>query len=199
MPLGLLTSPILADFLMAPVDHRIGRMCELQNLAYSRFVDDLTISAGYPIDSGTACELIKKILKEYGFRTNPEKDHTGRMSPETAIAKLYIRRGRPDVTPAYLALVKSQLETGSCLSRGREITAPYYTANQILGRIHFIAWVNPGRKRELLRAFRAIDWKAVEQEAAARNLVAVKKQLVKKADFERQQICAQPTPVSTRH
>ncbi len=196
MPLGLLTSPILADCLMAPADYRIGRMCELQDLAYSRFVDDLAISGRYPIDSGTACELIKKILKGYGFRTNPEKDRTGRTSPDTAIAKLYIRRGRPDVTPQYLALVKSQIETASALSRGCEIAAAYYTADQILGRIHFIAWVNPGRKRELLRAFHAIDWEAVEQEATARGLVALKKQLIKKAEFERQRTRALPVPIS---
>jgi RNA-directed DNA polymerase len=195
MPLGLLTSPILADCLMAPVDHRIGRMCELQDLAYSRFVDDVAVSGRYPIDSGAACELIKKILKEYGFCTRPEKVHTERMSPKTAIAKLYYRRGRLDVTPEYLALVRSQIETASALSRGCEITAPYYTANQILGRVHFIAWVNSGRKRELLCAFRTIDWEAVEREAASRGLVAFKKQLVKKAEFERRPTCAIPVPV----
>jgi hypothetical protein len=70
---------------------------------------------------------------------------------------------------------------------------PYYTTNQIRGRIHFVAWVNPGRKRELLRAFLAIDWQAVQKEAAARGLVAAKKTLVRKADFDLQQADAQPT------
>ena len=184
-PLGLITSPILADCLMGPADRRIGRMCEQLELAYSRFVDDITMSGGYPIDSGSARDLVRKVLRDYGFETNPQKERTGRMSEENAITKLYVKRGRLDVTRAYLTEVRSQLDTAAILARGGEIAAPYYTAAQILGRIHFIAWVNPGRRHELIRLFRSIDWKGVEAEAGARGLVRVRKRLVKKTDFER--------------
>ena len=109
MPLGLITSPILADCLMAPADRRIGRMCEQDGLVYSRYVDDITISSGYPVDSGSYPDLVRKILRGYGFTTHNE--YAGRMSAEIPITKLYPRRGRLDVTPAYLAQVKAQLET----------------------------------------------------------------------------------------
>jgi len=184
MPLGLITSPILADCLMERADRRIGRMCEGCGLVYTRYVDDITISGRFPIGSGSFRELVRKILGEYGFRTNSKKEGIGRLSEEKRITKLCVRRGRLDVAREYLAQIRSQLEAAGRLARGGAFAEPYYTDAQIFGRIQFIAWVNPGRRRDLIRAYRAIDWKAVEREAAARGLVQVRKRLVRKAEFQ---------------
>ena len=58
LALGLMTSPILADCLMMRVDQRIGGMCRKNKLVYTRFVDDITISGSFPIDSGSFPELV---------------------------------------------------------------------------------------------------------------------------------------------
>jgi len=201
MPLGLITSPILADCLMERADRRIGLMCERSGLVYSRYVDDITISGSYPVHSGSYPKLVAQILREYGFRTNPRKEGMGPIS-ESRITKLCIRRGRLDVSPEYLAEIASQLKNAALLSRAVNTAGPYYTPSQILGRIQFVAWVNPGRRRALMRVYRSIDWRAVEREAAARGLVRLRKGLVKKADFEKPGVGtlglmhADPAPVS---
>jgi len=185
MPLGLITSPILADCLMEPSDRRIGRMCEQHELVYSRYVDDITISGRYPIVSGSYPTLVTMILGEYGFRTNPIKEDKGRLSEGKRITKLCVKRGRLDVSREYLAEINAQLESAASLGGGGggESTGAYYTSGQIYGRIRFIAWINPGRRRELMRKYRSIDWKAVEEEASARGFVQVRKRLVKKSQI----------------
>jgi hypothetical protein len=185
MPLGLITSPILADCLMERADRRIGRMCERSGLIYTRYVDDLTISSAYPVESGSYPKLISKILCDYGFKTNPTKEDMGRLSEGKRITKLCVKRGRLDVSPEYLASIRSQLENAAVLARGGDLDEPYYTPAQIHGRIQFVVWVNLGRRRELMRAYRSVDWEAVEREALARGLVQVRKRLVKKLHFER--------------
>jgi len=184
MPLGLITSPILADCLMKPADHRIGRMCEQHELVYSRYVDDITISGRYPVDSGSHPKLVTRILAEYGFRTNPNKEDKGRLSEEKCITKLCVRKGRLDVSREYLAEIRAQLERAALLGQGGESPGTYYAPSQIFGRIQFIAWVNPGRRHGLMRKYRSIDWKAVEAEATARGLVRVRKRLIRKSQFE---------------
>ena len=83
---GLIASPILADRLMAGPDRRIGAMCDKLGresgsaVPYTRFVDDLTISARFPIESGSTPRIVIEILRDYGFRINPEKHGFGRLS-----------------------------------------------------------------------------------------------------------------------
>jgi RNA-directed DNA polymerase len=57
LSLGLITSPILADCLMKPVDIRIGAMCKKHELIYTRFVDDITLSARFPVESGSFMKI----------------------------------------------------------------------------------------------------------------------------------------------
>jgi RNA-directed DNA polymerase len=59
LALGLITSPILADRIMLPIDKRIANMCTQQGLIYSRFVDDIIVSGTYPIISGSYPRLIR--------------------------------------------------------------------------------------------------------------------------------------------
>ena len=184
MPLGLITSPILADCLMKPADRRIGRMCEQHELVFSRYVDDIGISGRYPVDSGSYPRLVTRILGEYGFSTNPNKEDKGRLSEEKHITKLRVRRERLNVSREYLAEIRAQLESAALLSQGGDSTGAYYAPCQIYGRIRFIAWVNPGRRHELMRKYRSINWKSVEAEAKARGLVQVRKRLVRKSQFE---------------
>jgi RNA-directed DNA polymerase len=176
---GLITSPILADCLLSTSDKRIARMCENDGIVYTRYVDDITLSATYPIESGSYPKLVVRILKASGFDVNVSKEDKGRLSEGKSITKLRLRRGKLDVRPAYLAEIRSQLEDAATLARGGECVGTYHTSGQILGRIQFIAWINPGRRRELMRLYRAVSWQNVENEALRCGLVALRKRAVK--------------------
>jgi hypothetical protein len=180
---GLITSPILADCLMSNADMRIARMCARSGLVYTRFVDDITISGLYPVDSGSFPKLVADVLKTCGFALNAQKEVKGRLSAQNYITKLRIKRGRLDVRPAYLAEIHSQLDDAARLSRGGEWTGTYHTCSQILGRIHYIGWINPGRRQQLMKRYKSIPWKKVEEEARARGLVAQRKVAIRKPAF----------------
>jgi hypothetical protein len=178
---------MIADRLMAGPDRRIGRLCDKLSEAssspviYTRYVDDLTISAKFPIESGSTPKLVLKILKGYGFEVNPDKSHVGRLSDVRArVTKLRIHRGKVDVSPEFVALVDRQIRDSALLAAGQDAAGPYYTPQQIFGRIQFIGWVNEGRLGTLLRDYNLVDWERVESAALERGLVVCRKQLGRK-------------------
>ncbi len=181
LALGLITSPILADQMLTPVDRRIGAACNKAGLVYTRFVDDLTISGPYDLRHSGIPRLIGRILEEHGLAVNPQKNQFGRLADGISITGIRLsRRGRPDVKREYADEVKRQLQDARSLERGDHIERPYYTKGQIAGRIYFILWINPQRGRRLLHTYRKIRWSVVEAQARAQGLVVCRKQLTKR-------------------
>jgi RNA-directed DNA polymerase len=122
---------------------------------YTRYVDDITLSGSYPIVSGSFPKLLKEILNSCGFKLNIGKDDDGRFSDGKCITKLQINRGRVDVRPDYLAAIHLQISDAAILAKGGECAGPYYTAGQIRGRILFVVWINPSRRRGLMKRYRS--------------------------------------------
>ena len=186
---GLITSPILADYLMMWADKRIGAMCDRvpgdKPLVYTRYVDDLTISARFSIESGTFPKLVDQILKDSGFTVHPKKKACGPLTNQVKITKIRIHKGRPDIHPDYLADLKHQISKVGQLQHGGNWDGLYYTPDQILGRIHYVGWINPAHTPILMAAFKSFDWKKVECEAKLRGLERVRKKLVPKLEFDR--------------
>ena len=178
LDLGLITSPILADVILAKADRRIGAMCCKLGLVYTRFVDDITISGPFNVDSGSFPRLVAQILECYGFRLNKSKQELGRLSDGVAVTKLRVKRGRIDIGRDYLEGVKQQLSDALRLARGEDPVGPYFTASQLLGRIQYISWVNRGHRLQLLRAFQSIDWRLVHAEAVRRGLIVPQTMIV---------------------
>ncbi|NQT17454.1 MAG: RNA-directed DNA polymerase [Planctomycetes bacterium] len=182
LALGLITSPILADQVMGPIDERIGTACRKAKLVYTRYVDDLTISGPFDLHenkSGIA-GLVQRILNDHGFATNPSKNSFGRLADGVPITKIRVKRGHLDVRGEYVKELERQLADAASLANGGDFDGPYYTESQIRGRVQFVCWVNPGRKRELMRHFHVVPWDKVGQEAVRRGLVATKKVLMKR-------------------
>ena len=177
LALGLICSPILADQVLSRVDRRIGGACANEKLVYTRFVDDITISGAFNMEKAGFAKLIERILREDGFKANPKKHIYGRMSDDLTVTSLRERRGRLDVRREYVSELIRQLNDAASLSRNEKFEGPYYLPSQILGRVRFVSWVNPGRKRRLLKKYRSIKWKAVERHAREHNFVASRVQL----------------------
>ncbi|MCH8824517.1 MAG: RNA-directed DNA polymerase [Planctomycetes bacterium] len=163
LALGLITSPFLADQILHVVDHRIACACKKAGLVYTRFVDDITISGTYnlhPKKSGLA-KLVQGILADHGFEVNPNKTKSGRLDKDFEITKLRIKRGHTDVRQEYITELERQIKDARNLADGRPFEGPYYTRDQIAGRLNFVCWVNPGRRRSLKNKFRAVQWNNV--------------------------------------
>jgi RNA-directed DNA polymerase len=179
LALGLITSPFLADQVLMPVDRRIAGACQGAGLVYSRFVDDIAISGNFDLQESGFESLVRKILDQSGFIIQPEKIKYGSFSKGAEITKITIRNAHPDVRREFIAELERELQDAGRLGGGGQFTGPYFTRNQIAGRIQFVCWVNPSRRKRLLSSFYRVPWEKVELEADARGLVASKKTLVK--------------------
>jgi hypothetical protein len=168
---GFITSPILADRLFRPADERIVRLCVKHGLAYTRYVDDITISSPFSLEKSGIPMMIAKILAGTGFILNANKHNFGNMSEGTFILGLRMRRGkRPDVSAAYLDETARRLNKMIILGNGGEFTGPYYSRHELWGRLRYAIWVNKSRKPELTALWRSVDWKKVEAEADRRGV-----------------------------
>jgi len=180
LAVGLPTSPLLADQAMRDVDTRIHGACKIAGLTYTRFIDDLTISGQFDFVKSGFLDLVPRILEEHGFRINPKKCETGRLADRPLVTKLRIRDGRPDVGRDYIRKLIGQMEDAARLANGTRFVGPYFTSDQIYGRICFVRSIRWSRGRDLMRRFRSVPWSKVEAEARRRGLIASKKRLVPK-------------------
>ena len=180
LALGLVTSPLLADQVLCPIDRRIDAACKQAGLIYTRFVDDITISGPYDLGKSGFARLVEHILNEHGFVANPEKHEYGNRNDGYCITGIRIRRGRVDVAKDYAVELERKLDDAASLSRADEFVGPYLTYNQLRGKTQFVCWVNPARRFRLRRKLSSINWSQHRQEAKRRGLVAAKPKLVKK-------------------
>jgi RNA-directed DNA polymerase len=195
LALGLSTSPILADQLMSDVDVRIGAACEAAGLIYTRYVDDITISGGFDLAMGKAgiASLVGRILAAHGFAAKRSKYESER-NGQTTITGVRIKKGRLDVAKAYAAELDRQLADAASLADDGAFDGPYFTRSQILGRIQFVGWINPGRKRSLQGRFLKINWRNADDNAMTRGWVASRKRVqprsvAENAPSERLRLC----------
>lgn len=172
LALGLITSPFLAEQTLLEVDARIAAACGKAKLNYSRYVDDMTISGHFDLEKSGFSATVHSILQQHGFDMHPEKTHFGRLSDETPITRITVRRGHPDVRREYLAELERQLVDAANLANGHAFCGPYFSQSQIAGRVQFISWINPGRRRAILAKFNSVPWGKVAREAARQGLVA---------------------------
>jgi hypothetical protein len=174
----LVTSPFLAEQVLLPIDARLAAACRAAGLIYTRYVDDVTISGNFDLGRSGFETVVGQVLREHGFKMHPDKVNYGRLADETPITKIVARNGHPDVRREYLDELERQLDDANSLGRGGEFTGPYYTRNQIAGRVRFVCWINPGRRRQLSVKFGAVTWNQVSSEAVKRRLVVARKRLV---------------------
>lgn len=171
LALGLITSPILANQLLAQTDSRIGSLCERNGMSYTRFVDDISISAPFDLQNGGFAKLVERILNEAGFQVNRVKHRFGTLADGLPITKIRIVSGHPDVEREYVKKVWRELCDASRLCMGQDLRGVFQTQAQILGKIQFIAWVNPRRKRRFIQKYKSIHWSNHEEMARQRGIL----------------------------
>lgn len=178
LPLGFVTSPILADQAFRVVDKRLAAACKMVGLVYTRFVDDIAISGPFDLEKSGFKNLVDRIVTDHGFSLNPKKVKSGRVSKRITITGLEIHNGHPDVRQEFARELERQLTDAASLSVGGPFEGPYYTSDQIRGRLNFVRWINPVRARQLIKKFQAIDWDNVAKVAQDRGFVVQKKKLI---------------------
>ena len=72
LPAGAPTSPVISNFICLPLDKELLQFCQINQLCYTRYADDLTFSSDLSITREQILNIIA-LLKKHGFRTNKKK------------------------------------------------------------------------------------------------------------------------------
>lgn len=95
LPQGAVTSPALANLLFWRHEHRLVRKLANRQIAYSRFVDDITLSSETYLDDTSVARCIscvKGLLKSYGLRAKNAKTEVVRAGGRMAVTGLTITK-----------------------------------------------------------------------------------------------------------
>lgn len=179
VPLGLLTSPFLADRILRKIDIRINAACLQHSIRYTRFVDDIVLSANFDLRKSGFPQLIRKIVRSSGFKVNHTKDEYGDFQDGFVITGLHVRNGSIDVKSSFIRQVAHQIEIAEQLAVEKPVQGIFATKNQVQGRLHFIRFVAPDRHKHLFGRFNSVDWSKAFKVAEQRGLIGSKKKLIK--------------------
>ena len=169
LPQGAPTSPALSNLVMKNFDEHMGAWCEERGIAYTRYCDDLTFSADYPLVS--LSYKVSEMLSRWGFRVNEEKTKfiyrsscqrvTGLcVNEKVSVPSEYKRGLRQDVYYALrFGLEDSMRKSGKAeyFCDGNWDTERYLQS--LLGKINFVLQIEPQnryfseKKEELKRKF----------------------------------------------
>jgi len=178
LALGQITSPILAEAIFHDVDQRIAAVCKKMELVYTRYVDDICISGKFDLSESGIAATANSIVKEHGFRIRSSKDKYSSIDDECSITGVRIRRGRLDVIPNYLNELLEDIAEARRIAAGDLPTRLFYTKEQLWGRVQFVRWLNVGRSRSLLAAFRSVNWSDHRSESLLRGLIRTRLQFI---------------------
>lgn len=145
LPQGAPTSPALANLAAHALDRRLQGL----GATYSRYADDLTFSGPHRIRG--LLPAIAAIARDQGFRVNARKTRLMSAGGRQTVTGIVVN-ARPNVPRAEYDRLKALLHNAVRDGPGELDRA------QVLGRIAWVASLNPTRGRKLRTAFATIDW-----------------------------------------
>ncbi|QEL16784.1 reverse transcriptase domain-containing protein [Limnoglobus roseus] len=144
---GFVTSPILADRLFMHVDEKIAKLSRSNSLTYTRYVDDITISGPFDLQTSGIPSVVEKLLEAAGFKINKSKVKFGQINRKAVILGIRQNKGYPDVSTDFFAETERRMRDLISLGQNLSFEGPFYTRSEIAGRLRYIFWVNPRRKK----------------------------------------------------
>ena len=189
LALGLITSPIIANQLLRPVDRDIARFCNKLGLVYSRFVDDIAISGKFNLSKCRVKEAIERTFSRHGLKLCRSKSEYGRLdassdlnddgslAPPLSITGVRIKGNRLDASSKFIRELDRILSDHQSLANDGPFEGPLYVQGEVFGKVYYACSLNRGRRRGLLARMAAIDWPLALDNAMNRGLVRFTKRL----------------------
>jgi hypothetical protein len=160
LPQGAPTSPALANLCAWRLDARLSGLAARVGAVYTRYADDLAFSGDRDFERGARrfqVHVIRTALEE-GFDVNVRKTRFMRRAVRQQLCGVVLN-ARPNVRRAEYERLKAILH--NCAGHGPDTQNRTHTADfraHLLGRINWMAQVNPERGRKLRAWFQQIRW-----------------------------------------
>jgi retron-type reverse transcriptase len=149
LPQGAATSTALANLAVVSLDLRLLRLATIHGFAYTRYIDDLTLSGGDRLLDFR--NLVRRIVESEGFTTKPEKTFTMMEGQRQTVTRLVVntkinmpREWCKDLRAQVLGLAVGGSQTVSEAS--------------ILGSLNWLSHLNPGAGEALRSRLRGEAW-----------------------------------------
>jgi RNA-directed DNA polymerase len=192
LALGLITSPILANELLKPIDSDITKACKKIGLTYTRFVDDITISGKFDLEQSGLRGVVENIVNRNGFRLAKRKTRCGRLDEEITVTGVRLKKYHLDAPKEYAQELDRLIADHASLAQGGDFAGPLLMEGELFGKAHFVCTLNPGRRRSILGRLKTISWDEVMNNAVARGLVRRRSRLRRRG--EKRPECTEQLP-----
>ena len=197
LALGLMTSPIIANEIFRPIDARIAHACRKMDkrLAYSRFIDDITISGNFDSETSGIEEVVRSIINRHGFSLADSKTDCDEFAKNRiSITGIRVKRGHLDPSGEYMKELDRLITDHANLSNNEEFIGPLLLRPELYGKVHYACAINPGRRSSLLGRLKEIDWTKLSAHAHERGLVKYRNRLARRG--EPRPDCSEPLSVA---
>ena len=154
---GFPTSSSLANLTLAKMAHRFDGIEKQHKIKIGSFQDDLIISGGYRIPR--LFSLFKKVLQQEGFllHLGEKKKEMSRDGRQETVG--YVINHKVNVPKEYYRNLRKTIHL--CKVKGIEVVAGEVPVEKfrrsLIGRIQYVAGVNPTRGMKLLADFKTIE------------------------------------------
>lgn len=150
LPQGAPTSPALTNIICYKLDIRIAGMAAKLGFTYSRYADDISLSAMDSRYINLALRQAEQIITDEGFIINPNKVEIMRKGAQKEVTGIVVNE-KLNVSKAHLKQFRAVLHTLANKGADKVVFGGANLELSILGFAQFVNMVNPEKGEKLLQ------------------------------------------------
>lgn len=146
LPQGAPSSPAISNVIMYEFDESVGKWCENQGIAYTRYCDDMTFSGDF--NPNIVVSFVRNELKKRGFLLNEQKTKIQKDGRRKSVTGVVVNK-KLSVPIEYRRKLRQELYfiekfgIHDHMKKANIKAAPNEYIQQLLGRINYILTINP--------------------------------------------------------
>lgn len=149
LPQGAATSGYLSNLLLHDFDVQLLKFCRDQNLRYSRYADDITVS-GSRVDTNEVMKKIARLLNNKGLKINKKKTNIMRPNCKQKITGIIVNE-RLSVEKKFLKSIRQEvyfIQKFGIFGHARHIKSknPRATLDRLLGQVSHALFIRTNDK-----------------------------------------------------
>ena len=149
LPQGAVSSPMISNLILKDFDEEVGHFCELRNISYTRYSDDLTFSGDFEVRE--VISFVSKLLKKQGLELNYKKIHVVRHHQRQLVTGVLVNN-KVSIPNFYKKNIRQEMYyirkygVTSHLEHYHQDMDEYVYLKSLLGKVNYVLQVEPSLK-----------------------------------------------------